>query len=134
MANDNDVLILRLQKQIEEKKEKIQKGQKFSPITNCSLEFMGQRYNIHVLSEDILSFLIVQFSVYDKTAKELNLKIKISGYDIDDWLVDLQNKLTNLNIKQEQSKLTVLQTKLDNLLSNDARIERELKEIQDLLK
>ena len=52
----NDELILQLKKQIEDKKKALRATEKFTPITNCSIELDGVRQNIQVLKFKIYSY------------------------------------------------------------------------------
>jgi uncharacterized membrane protein len=63
MSNElNDKRILDLKKKIETKKESLNKVTKFLPITNCSIESEGNRYNIQVLSKEQLIQLLVKLN------------------------------------------------------------------------
>ncbi len=128
---DRDAVILELSKKIKEKKEKIEKGEKFSPVTNCSLEFSGVRYNLNVLTKEQIVGLLVQLNVFKNSAKELGLlnEYVISGYQVENWIEDLNSRYNYLNRKAEQDKLKVLESQLDALLSNEAKIDRQLQEI-----
>lgn len=136
MSNNNDQKILGLKKQIEEKKKKIGKSQKFTPVTNCSVELDGVRHNIHVLQKEQVISLLVKLKAYAIAAEELDLlnDYKISGYVVNDWIDDLKSKLDNLSRKEEEQKLKVLEAKLDQLLSNEKKVELEIGEIESLLK
>lgn len=60
-----DVTILSLKKQIEEKREELQKKKfRFAPETNCILPFEGNSYNINVVSENILKLLLIKLNMY----------------------------------------------------------------------
>jgi len=94
MANaTNDSKIMELKKQIEDKKIKLGKSQKFSPITNCSIELDGVRVNIQVLNKEQLTTLLVKLNSYAISAKDLGIDYIISGYSINDWIVDIKSKL-----------------------------------------
>lgn len=136
MANTNDQKIMELKKQIEEKKSKISKAQKFMPVTNCSIEIDGTRYNLQVLNKEQIISLLVKLNAYAMSAELLEIleDYNISGYNVMDWIKDLKSKLDNVNRKDEEQKLKVMETKLDQLLSNDKKVELELSEIESLLK
>lgn len=136
MANNNDQKILELKKQIEEKKRKISKAQKFTPVTNCSIELDGTRYNIQVLAKDQIVALMVKLNAYAIAAKELELlnEYNISGYNVIDWINDLKAKLDFVCRKEEENKLKAMEAKLDRLLSDDKKVELEINEIESLLK
>ena len=71
-----------------------------------------------------------------QSAVELKLlgECNFSGYNVRDWMYDVQLKLEILSFSEEERKLKTLEQKLDDLLSNDKKIELELDSIQDLIK
>ena len=130
MANEtNDKKIMELKKQIEEKKNKIVKSQRFTPITNCSIELDGVRVNIQVLNKEQLTYLLVKLNSYAKSAKELEIDFVISGYHITEWITDIKSKLDFVSRKEEENKLKVMESKLHQLLSNEKKVELEIDEI-----
>lgn len=136
MAINNDQKIMELKRQIEEKKKKVGKSQKFAPVTNCSIELDGVRTNINVLAKSQIITMMVKLNAYAASARELELlnEYDISGYNVTDWISDLRAKLDFINRKDEESKLKLMESKLDLLLSNDKKVELELDEIASLLK
>lgn len=135
MANANDTRILELKKQIEEKKEKLGKVLRFSPITNCSLELDGQRKNIHALSKEELVLTLVKLQSYLASAKELEIEehLTISGYHVTDWIADFKAKFEVLNTMAETKKLKAMEAKLVQLLSEGKKVELELDDIASML-
>ena len=127
----NDEIILTLKKKVDEKKALIKKAAKFSPITNCSIELDGIRFNIQTLSKDLIILMLVRLNSYKMSAKELDLvdSLIISGYKVTDWIEDLQSRLVNINKKDEESKLRAMEIKLEALLSNEKKVELELDDI-----
>jgi hypothetical protein len=136
MANNNDQKILELKKQIEDKKKKVGKSQKLTPVTNCSIELDGMRININVLAKEQLVSLMVKLNSYAISAKELEVldDYNISGFNVMDWIKDLKSKLEFINRKDEEQKLKAMESKLDLLLSNEKKVELEIDEIENLLK
>jgi len=130
MANEtNDSKIMVLKKQIEDKKIKLGKSQKFSPITNSSIELDGVRTNIQVLNKEQLTFLLVKLNSYAISAKDLEVYFVISGYHVADWITDIKSKLDFVSRKEEENKLKVMESKLHQLLSNEKKVELEIDEI-----
>lgn len=129
--NLNDKAILTLKKQIEEKKSALKTSERFSPVTNCSIEVDGNRLNIQVLSKEQLVNLLVKLNAYKMSATELGLlnEFIISGFSVTDWMKDLQSRLMNVNRTVELDKLKSLENRLHTLLSNDKKIELEIEEI-----
>jgi len=130
MANvTNDSKIMELKKQIEDKKAKLIKSQKFSPITNSSIELDGVRTNIQVLNKEQLTYLLVKLNSYALSAKSLEIDFIISGYHVADWITDIKSKLDFVSRKEEENKLKVMESKLHELLSNEKKVELEIDEI-----
>jgi len=135
MANEtNDKKIMELKKQIEEKKNKVSKSQRFTPITNCSIEVDGIRYNIQVLTKEQLITLMVKLNAYAMSAKDLEVEYIVSGFEVSDWIQDIKSKLDYVSRKEEENKLRIMEAKLDQLLSNEKKVELELDEIASFLK
>lgn len=136
MANTNDQRILELKKQIEIKKEKLGKSTRFIPVTNCSIELDGERYNIQVLTKEQLIILMVKLNSYLISAKTLGVAedFNISGYHVSDWITDMQSRVELLSRKDEERKLNIMESKLAKLLSDDKKVELEIDEIESLLK
>jgi len=138
-TKDNDTKILELKQKIADKKKKIGNA-KFVPITNCSLELDGQRYNIQVLSKDQLTLLLIKMNMYKLSALDLEednkiscYNFNISGYDINSWVYDISNRLKILFSKDEEKKLKELEDTLQQLLSSDKQTEIKLQNIENLL-
>jgi hypothetical protein len=134
MKNNNDKRILELKETIKKKKNKIIKLKKFSPITNCSLNLSEKRYNIHTLTLDKLTLLLIELNLYKISANDLGIKyLVISGYKIDEWISDIKQKIDIFNIEQEKKDLDILEKKLTSLLSDNTKTELEINEISNLL-
>jgi hypothetical protein len=130
----NDKKILDLKNVIDSKKSKL-KPLKFAPVTNCSIDLDGTRYNIHTLNPEALVFLLVKLNSYALSMENLNIKsFTISGYSIYNWISDIKTKIEILSQKEEEINLKALESKLSTLLSNDKRTELELESIENLLK
>lgn len=136
MSNINDAKILKLKEEIAKKKEELKNISRFSPVTNCSLELNGERYNINTLTKDKIIELMIKLNMYIISAKDLELleDCIISGYKPIEWITDLKAKLLILTQKTEENKLKQMESKLDKLLSDDKKVELELNEIENMLK
>jgi hypothetical protein len=131
----NDDRVLQLKKIIDEKKENLKSCKKtFLPITNCILDLDGQKYNLNVLQFDELQLLLVKLNIYLTSAVNLNISLMISGYSINDWIEDINNKLDVLEFRRKENELKVLENKLNKMLSDEKKTELELDEIAALLK
>lgn len=138
MSNEtNDQRILQLKKQIEEKKEQVGKSTRFTPLTNCSLELEGERYNINVLSREQLISLMIRLNMYKISASDLGIimaDVEFSGYDVLNWIADIKAKIEILSRKDEERNLKAMEEKLVKLLSDGKKVELELDEIASFLK
>jgi len=135
MANKNDERILKLREQIQAKKDKIGKIGRFTAVTNCSIELDGARFNLNVLDKDSLTKLLVKLNSYLISARELEVtEIQYSGYTLEDWITDVKAKLNILSKKDEERALSLMEAKLEKMLSDEKQVELELDAIADLLK
>jgi hypothetical protein len=136
MSNiNNDQRILELKKQIEIKKEKLKQSERFSPITNLSIEFEGERYNLNVLQKQDLTTILIRLNAYLLSTKNLGIEdYSISGYSLNNWITDIKAKIDILSRKDEERNLKALEDKLSKMLSDDKKIELELNEIESLIK
>lgn len=132
----NDDRILELKKQIDEKKKLLaEKKVRFSPETNCILDLDGNKYNLNVCGDDVLTMLMIKLNTYVMSANDLDISVPgISGYSIETWISDIKNKLAVSGVKREESALKQMESKLDKLLSDDKKTELEIDEIAALLK
>ena len=128
IAMKNDERVLLLKKQIDEKRNGLA-AQKFSPKTNCIIDLDGQKYNINVLQVNELELLLVKLSVYSEFAKNLGFELTISGYAINEWITDINQKLAVIKDKKKRDELKELESKLDKLLSDEKKTELILDEI-----
>jgi len=132
----NDSKIMTLKAQILEKRDKLDKSRKFIPVTNCSIEVNGIRSNIQVLMKEQLISLLVKLNSYKISAKELGLldEFMISGYKIEDWIIDVKSRLDVVSRKDEERNLKIMEDRLSKLLSNEKKVELEIDEIANILK
>lgn len=130
---NNDSIILKLRKDIEEKKVALGKSNKFNPITNCNLEVGGTRYNLNILKSNEVVMLIGLLSNIDEGVKKYlpEEKLMISGFLVKDWIIDLVAKYHIINRKTEQDRLKVLEDKLYVLLSTDKKVSLEIEDIMN---
>jgi hypothetical protein len=129
----NDTTILKLKKQIEEKKKLLSGASRFSPITNCMLTFNGERHNLNVIDKDTILLLIAQLNSLHKSLYEVlpEETLKVSNFTVIEWITDLKNKYTILNKKLEEDRLKKLEARLHGLLSTDKKVELEINELMN---
>lgn len=136
MPNKNDKTIFNLRKQIAQKKEALAATEKFVPVTNCSIELHGTRYNIHALGKESLARLLVELNALRLSAKDLGISESewpMCGFTISDWITDVKSKLMNVNRKTEEDRLNEMERKLEGLLSEATRTELEIQNIAQSL-
>lgn len=131
-TNKNDKTILAIKDQIVKKKAELKRSVSFTPLTNCSLELDGQRYNIQAVTRDTLVHLLVKTHVYKMSADALGLTDTyfISGFKVNAWIVDMKAKLAQMDRKLEEDKLKKMEAKLSELLSVDKKVELEIDSIK----
>jgi hypothetical protein len=136
MANEkNDAKILELKKQIEAKKiDLAARKVRFAPETNCVLDLDNNKYNLNVLDDGTLMFLMLKLNLYNMSADNLKIPhLTISGCSVDLWIKDIKSKLAVTGMKREEADLKKMELKLDQLLSEEKKTELELDEIASLL-
>lgn len=135
MTNTNDERILKLKMQIENKKNSLSSVARFSPITNCSIELDGERFNIQTLDQNMLITLLIKLNSYMVAAKEIGYENHCySGYPLQDWIEDVKSRLDIFSYREEQTKLKKMEDKLSKMLSDEKKTQLEIDEIEDMLK
>lgn len=133
MATKNDERVLQLKEIIEKKKLELKSAKKFIPLTNCVIDLEGQKYNLNVLQLNDLQILLVRLNMYRISAKDLGIDLEISGYNIAEWVTDINCKIEIFEYKKKETELKGLEAKLDKMLSDEKKTELELDEIAALL-
>lgn len=133
--NKNDEMILALKKKIENEKEKLSStNSKFIPITNCSLEFRGTRYNLNTLNNFQIDYLMIELTALLMAADSLGMSdFSISGFPLHEWITDLKNRKNSMLVKERERKLKADEAKLENLLSDEKKTELEISKIAESL-
>lgn len=127
----NDDKIMMLKKSIEAKKEEIGQIQRFSPITSCSIELDGTRYNLHSADRSSLILLLCKLHNLDTAAEALGYfnQCMIGGFSTCDWISDIQDRLAIIAQKEKLQQLKAMEAQLDKLLSDDKKTELEIESI-----
>lgn len=127
----NDDKIMMLKKSIEAKKEEIGQIHRFSPITSCSIELDGTRYNLHSADRSSLILLLCKLHNLDTTAEILGYpnQCTIGGFSTYDWISDIQDRLAIIAQKEKLQQLKAMEAQLDKLLSDDKKAELEIESI-----
>lgn len=130
--NDDRILVLR--DKIFTQKEQLSKNNKrFSPITNCILDFRGAKYNLNTLNYDLCVNLLVELNALNMSAKDLGVMTSYGGYTLSEWIIDIKNKMAMLDSKKKESELKAMEVQLERLLSEDKKTELEIDKIAELL-
>jgi hypothetical protein len=135
----SDKEIFEIKEKISQKKQELDYITKPNWKTNCVIEIFGKRQNLHVatMSEchTILTFLLSMQEKANEASALLGYEETpfYMGYPISDWIHDVIMKGKILNKKKMEEKFSILNSKLDSLLSEDAKREIEIKEIKALL-
>lgn len=133
----NDEKIMRLKKTIEERKAALGEKKSFTPKTSCSLEFEGQRYNLHATNDySTLAYILCKLHAIEMAAGDLNIyagAILICGYPVSDWVADLKSKIEVVARMNREKELKEFERKLDALLSADKKTELEIDSIAEML-
>lgn len=133
MSMDNT--ILELKADIIKKKANLKSSKRFNPVTNCSLELDGQRWNLHILNKHALYNILIKLHSYVESARALGVleHYTVSGYAATDWIIDLRARIACVSRNAEIKKLKVMENRLTKLLSREKQVELEVNEISDLL-
>jgi len=138
---NTDSIIENLRAEINKKKAELNKIKSQTPKTNCSLLINGKRHNLHVISfEECIkltakllekqhlleqAYNVLKDVIVDKPV----LVHTVSGYNVDDWIHDIKNRLRILNKKAMMADLDIKEKKLYNLLSTDKKTQLEVDKI-----
>ena len=133
MTNDDKIMLLK--SQIAEKKKGLKGKKKFSPLTNCSIELDGTRYNLHVSQKELLTNLLIKLNMYRLSVVDLELEDEyiMSGFRVDEWITDIKLKLEILKYEEEDRKLKLLENKLHVLLSSEKQVSLAIEEIESMI-
>lgn len=138
MATKNDKKIMELEKAIKAKKAQLSGATKFTPTTNCilTLEWTGVSVNINTLSKVALMYYLSQLqNLKDYRDKSMpGEELKFGNWTVETWIDDVTNKYIVLNRKTEEARLEKLEKALENLLSADTKVDRELEKIMESIK
>lgn len=130
----NDDKIIELQKLIAERESAIPKV-KFDPVTSCILELDGVKYNLNVADMNTLIYLYCKLESLNTAYNNIEKNnssipvLKISGFELYEWMCDVSSKIDDLLRKSEKEKLKNYKNQLEKLLSEDKKTELMLDEI-----
>lgn len=133
--NKNDNTIMQLKEQIAQKKKSIGKIKRFSPLTSCSLDLDGTRYNLHVASRETLIYILCKMHLLNDMSKNLGYpnQCVISGFSTESWICDIADRLAIISQKEKIEQLAKMEEKLNQLLTVDTKTELQISEIAKML-
>ena len=110
----------------DEFEDELKKIEKFVPNTNLVFNSIltNTSLNLNVLDENELLQLYHFVGVFKDT------DILFSGFSVDDWLHDIEGRLSQKQKVNKTNKLRVLKAQLDELLSSDKKRELQLAAIE----
>lgn len=78
-----------------------------------------------------LAEILMLKEYHQKSAKLLNVKhdFLIEGFEFEDWFNDFESRLNKIKLKNEKEKLSKLESRLKNIMSEDLKRTIELEEI-----
>lgn len=131
---------------LENKRKEIELAEKPRWKTHLSFRYIEDSkntsdvINLGVVKEektliDMASFLILREKAWKDASSLLgsNLKFKWLNYSAEDWLEDIKNRMVKIKIDEKKREFTLLEDKLNKLVSPEERRRIELEEISKTL-
>lgn len=140
---NNDERILKLLNEIKLKEGKIESYKKEDYRTNCMLILDKETININTISKNDLKILackiasLYQGESYLFQSGQFDLRgdlTTINGFNLKEWIFDICERINFLEIKEEKAKLKQMKSKLENMVSDDKKVEMELDLFENMLK
>lgn len=137
---NNDERIQQMLQKIESQKTKISGIERYSPKTNMTIQTDDGRKNLNVISD--LNELckiwarIRSENLNNKVAAEelgLDFNDEFQGFASNLWFDDIKARVNKVRISQERESLKKMEAALENLMSNDFKVERELAKLEEML-
>jgi hypothetical protein len=138
----NDNVIKDLLAKLEEQKSGLGVKPKAAWATNGVFKFdHSDFFNINVTTDvskfaAATGFLITGDNAFSKGCDELGLKdqvFKWDGYTREEWVQDFKTRIKIIEYDNRKKLLEATKTKLNGLVSEEARTEMELEDIKKLL-
>jgi hypothetical protein len=131
-----DERVLALQDKVKAKKAEIEKAERPSWKTNCSFSTSKSKINIQTVSkvEDLIDLTVIllhESTLHAAACKALGVEIKYlkDGFTVDDWMSDFKTRVSKIEILKKKKELAVMEARLSKMLSPEAQLEIELKEL-----
>lgn len=144
MATERDLLIDQLLVKVEEKKAEIEriKNPVYKTNLSASNPLIGDgavRINLNVASEEALLSLLYSFEFLIEKNKTIPSKYGIggitewNGFKLEEWRDDIVLKIRQKNSQKQIKELKEMEAKLNNLMSEDKKKDRELEALKSSL-
>lgn len=105
--------------------------------TNCVYKMDNITRNIRSISDvdDAISLykrILSDYKNHNEACKDLGLELeyKFNNFTLEQWKNDFKNVVSNITLSREKKNLSILKSKLDNLVSEDERKRIELESIK----
>ena len=139
----NDNKIKQLLNKVDEEEAKLGTKPKMSWNTNCLFRYDGdqQHFNLNTVNNTgylvrALGFLLEKCAHQKEAANRLGVtdyKFDWKGYSLQDWEHDFKLKAELIAWQTQQNKLNALKKQLKELVSDEAKTEMALDEIEKIL-
>jgi hypothetical protein len=140
----NDKVIKQLMDKVEEQKASLGTRKKHVLNTNGIFKYDENAtyyININTVCDSIvfvnaLGFLLSNRNQYEQAADRLNIKVtawKWLGFTLQEWEEDFKARIEQIEYDKKKKQLDATKAKLDTLVSEEARTEMELENIQKSL-
>ena len=135
----NDAVVKDLLTKVEDQKNGLGTKPKGVWITNGVFKRDSQNFfNINTVTDfnklaEALGFLLSQKDYFLKACRELGIPLRPfawDGYTVDEWKEDFKMRKDIVEWNERKSKLDTTKSKLQSLMSEDARTESELDKIK----
>ena len=139
----NDDKIKKLMAAVEDKKKAMGPRPKVSFDTTALFKLPnGSSFNLNVVSDsktlvELLAYLLEAQARIEEASEMLGLdtpdEFKHCGFKVSKWAGDFKQRLGAIKWDEEKKRLVALEQKLAKLISEDARTEIELADIEKML-
>lgn len=145
---NNDARIKKLKLKVEKAKQKLGAKPKKALETNGLFKFNDgvnddgrtRPLNINTITDiatvaEAATHLMVRFTAHNNACGllEIDNTFSYSGYEMDQWITDFKHIIAKINYTAEERKLKAVERQLAELMSEDAKTELALDDIENLL-
>lgn len=138
--NDQDVEVQALFETVQKKKADIAKAEKPNWETSCTFHRdpnSSASQNIQIITKvddlvDIIAFLLEKQHFYQEANKVLGTKVKFlwQGFTVAQWISDIKTRINKVDISKKRKELETLESRLNAILSPEARRKMEIDAIK----